>query len=82
MTFKHKDGSGSLFVNKHKKEDKHPSMKGTGLYKGEEIEIAAWSKEGENGSYLSLSIQPKKEFAKAAPPPPSSASTLDDEIPF
>lgn len=57
MAFQHKEGQGSLFKNDRKEKANQPDWKGTGLYKGEVVEISAWIKENAKGKFLSLSFQ-------------------------
>lgn len=62
-----KPGTGQLFKNDKKTDDRHPDRKGTALVQCGccnetfEVEIAGWLKEGRNGPFLSLSIKPKGE---------------------
>jgi hypothetical protein len=56
--------TGVLFINKNKKEDKHPFWKGKINIKGEEFDLSAWdrdTKTGEQMLYLKLSEPFKKE---------------------
>lgn len=75
--------SGALFKNENKMGNQ-PDYSGpfTGP-NNEEMQIAAWLKDGKRGKFMSVSISPKFQpqqaapQAQAAPPPP-----LDDDIPF
>lgn len=61
MAYEQKPGSGSLFKNDRKENDKHPDYKGT--YKhhdGTEFNVAIWVKEGKKGKFLSLSTSNKQ----------------------
>jgi uncharacterized protein (DUF736 family) len=51
-----KVNTGVLFKNTNKKAENHPDYKGKGNSFGKEVEIAAWIKQGKNGSFLSLSF--------------------------
>lgn len=83
MAFEHKDFTGSLFKNDKRDKDTHPHYKGTGKFNGQEIEIAAWLKDGANGKYMSLSIKPKQERTRSEPGPrPAPEPEFDDSIPF
>jgi hypothetical protein len=63
--------SGSLNPNKYKTADKHPDFYGQIktldkdlvdlLAAGKPVNIAGWSKEGVNGSFMSLSFSEPKE---------------------
>jgi hypothetical protein len=62
MAYEHKEGSGSLFPNRKKEPgSKQPDWRGDVLLNGVLMEIAGWSKEGANGSFLSLAVKPKQE---------------------
>ena len=90
--FIHQEGFGSLFKNE-KAEGKQPNMKGTfvapcDMKKGQTMEIAAWTKEGSKGRFLSLKIQSKKDAPTANSPAGYAANTrsqfadMDDDVPF
>ena len=65
MGFELREGQGSLFKNKYKQEgDKTPDYRGTALYNGEKVKLSAWVKDGKNGKFMSLSIQPDKDFGQ------------------
>ena len=58
--FQHKQGAGSLFKNQFKSKAIHPDFTGKIVvsrdYKaGEELKFAAWKKESQKGTFLSLS---------------------------
>jgi hypothetical protein len=62
MGYEHKEGSGSLFPNRKKEPgSKQPDWRGDVLINGVLMEIAGWSKEGRQGSFLSLAVKPKQE---------------------
>ena len=57
-----KPNSGALFPNQYKNADTHPDLTGpfTGP-NGEELQIAAWQNQSDNGKkYLSVSVTKKK----------------------
>ena len=56
-----RDGSGLLFKNDRKTEDKHPDYTGTITVNGEQLELSAWIKQGKTAKFMSLSVQPKRE---------------------
>lgn len=56
--FVQKDGTGSLFVNKDKKSDKHPDRTGTIMVEGRRYRIAGWIKvSGRGEQFLSLKVE-------------------------
>ena len=84
MSYQHKEGYGSLFRNKKKESEKQPDMRGDCMYKGEELEIAVWTKTDKNGGrFLSLKIQSKKEqYKEGADQARQAASFPDDDLAF
>lgn len=59
--FEPKNGTGVLFINDKRENEKHPNMKGKILTPdGIEYFISAWTKEGKNGKFLSLAINEAK----------------------
>ena len=61
MAYEARPGTGTLFSNRDKKNDKHPDLKGDALIEIDgqryQIELAAWTKQSERaGKFLSLSI--------------------------
>lgn len=89
MTYENKPGNGALFKNDRKEKDTHPDYKGdVKLPDGTDCWIAAWLKDGKNGKFLSLSIQPKEarhgDHAGGERVPGSGQTPvdLDDSIPF
>ena len=84
---------GVLFKNDRKEKDTQPNMKGSINVEGVEYWVSAWTKEGQNGKFISLSLTPKEQTQtaaqvaqKAAPPQRQQAAPvvedLDDNIPF
>ena len=65
--FVNKPSFGGLFKNSYKEPgDSKPNWKGTfaahrDIKAGEEVEIAAWEKEGRKGMFLSLKVSDKRE---------------------
>jgi hypothetical protein len=78
-----KDNTGALFTNDKGDNPSRPDYRGDVTIGGVKYALAAWSKEGRNGPYLSLSVSEWKEKPKAegqgGRPP---AGDLDDRIPF
>ena len=84
---------GVLFKNDRKEKDTHPNMKGSINVEGVEYWVSAWTKDGQNGKFISLSLTPKEQTQtaeqvaqKAVPPQRQQAAPvvqdLDDDIPF
>ena len=85
---------GVLFKNDRKEKDTHPNMKGSINVEGVEYWVSAWTKEGQNGKFISLSLTPKEQTQTAAqaaqhaaPPQRQQQAApvveqLDDDIPF
>ena len=85
---------GVLFKNDRKEKDTHPNMKGSINVEGVEYWVSAWTKEGQNGKFISLSLTPKEQTQTAAQVTQKAAPTqrqqqaapvvLDDDsdIPF
>lgn len=74
MAWEHKEGSGSLFKNDKKGNDKAPDYRGDLMVGGVLMEIAAWLKEGKNGKFLSLAVKPKQER--------QGVKEMDEDVPF
>jgi arginine repressor len=58
--FDHKPGTGSLFKNKFKQTEKHPSIVGQlkvsrDIKSGTVVKFSGWPRESENNKYYSLS---------------------------
>ena len=84
---------GVLFKNDRKEKDTQPNMKGSINVEGVEYWVSAWTKDGQNGKFISLSLTPKEQTQtaeqvaqKAVPPQRQQAAPvvqdLDDDIPF
>ena len=78
MTVKY-DNSGSLFKNDRKTMDRHPDMRGKITVEGTEYWLSAWTKVGQRGKFLSLSVQ-KVDGNQSAQPRGEGAVTLDTDI--
>lgn len=77
MAFEHND-SGSIWPNQYKKADNHPDMKGTEVWKGEVIEVAAWRRTAKDGTeYIYFSLQEPRELNQQP-----QSTEINDEIPF
>ena len=74
------DNSGSLSKNDRKEKPTHPDVKGKATINGVEYWLDGWKKEGEKGTWYSLSFKPKDTEAPKGKPTKNDAP--DDEIPF
>jgi hypothetical protein len=59
MSFQHKEGTGALFRNDQKGNQRAPRYRGELMINGTPYELAAWLKEGTSGTFFSLSAQVK-----------------------
>jgi len=75
-----KDNSGVLFSNDKREKETAPHYKGNITVAGVDYWLSAWVKEGKNGKFLGLAVNPKD----AQPPAsnPRKAVIDDDLIPF
>lgn len=79
MSYEQKDLTGALFKNDKRETDKHPHATGSCLINGVEFWVAAWTKDGKNGKWQSLSFTPKDKQASRKPEKQPAKSS---EIPF
>lgn len=64
MAFEPRPGSGSLFKNDKQGNDRAPDYKGDlTLLDGSKVRLAGWIKQGQKGSFLSISIDKPREEA-------------------
>ena len=82
-----RDNSGVLFKEQDKKTPNHPDYKGNIMVNGQAYWLSAWIKEGKNGKFMGLAVNPKKpreeqaeQPAKAKPK--SGFDDMDSDIPF
>lgn len=62
MAFEQKDGTGALFKNDKKGNDKAPDYRGTAKINGETCDIAAWIKKPEGKTpFMSLVFKKKQD---------------------
>ncbi len=84
MAYEHKPGTFSLFKNDKGGNDKRPDYRGEGKdMAGNDIEVAAWIKEGGKGKFMSCTFKAKgerQETRRAAPA--DGGMDIDDSIPF
>jgi len=90
MAFEHRPGTFTLFKNDQKGNDKAPFYRGTGKdLSGNDIEVAAWLKEGGKGKFMSCTFK-LKEAAKpehgtkrqSHEPTGSTFDDMDSDVPF
>ena len=97
MAYELRDNSGTLFRNDKREKDSQPNARGEAMIGGVLYEVAAWTKEGRNGRFQSLSFKEKEAgrerqdhkpkgggmYERDDPRTAGGASRdLDDEIPF
>ena len=72
--YRQKPNQFNLFINKNRREDKHPYYQGTiGLPDGSQMEMAAWIKETKGGEkYLSGKLSEPRQPKDHAPPADNS----------
>jgi hypothetical protein len=81
MAFEHKPGTFSLFKNDKGDNEKRPDYRGEGKdMLGNDIEVAAWLRDGPKGKYMSCTFKPK-EASKPARREPEPDDD-DSGIPF
>ena len=76
-----RDNSGVLFKSDKKDKPTSPDYKGNITVDGVDYWLSAWIKEGKNGKFMGLAVNPKD----AQPPAsnPRKATNIDDsDIPF
>lgn len=75
------DNSGALFKNdKEGGNPNWPDYKGQISINGVEYWLSAWIKDGKNGKFMSLSVQPKQAPNKPAPKGPMA--DMKDDLPW
>lgn len=79
-----KEGTGFLFINDKRESDNHPNVKGTAMFEGVLIDVAAWTRVGKNGNkFQSLKLsRPRQKEERQEPRRESSRSRDDDQVPF
>ena len=69
MAYEQQEMSGTLFQERNKKNPKGPDWTGTVLIEGITWRLAAWTKQGQRGDFLSLKVseqQPPSDRETAA----------------
>lgn len=89
MAYDQRDNSGAIFKNDKREKDSHPNGRGKAMIGGVMYYVDAWTKDGAQGKYQSLSFkaveQAHTKAAVLAPKPVKSAhasGAFDDGIPF
>lgn len=80
-----KDESGSLFRNKRREKDTHPTHKGSCKIAGVEYWISAWVNEAKSSGekYFGLKFEAKEQQPGGARPQSQQAEqSFDDDVPF
>lgn len=85
-----KPGSGMLFKNKRKTEEKHPEYVGEIEIPPEMVgrkQVSLWKRTSKSGNtYLSIGLsepwKPKPKAAPARPQPAQADPDFDDDLPF
>lgn len=81
MAYEPKDNSGTLFRNDKREKDSQPHARGEAMIGGVLYEVAAWTKEGRNGRFQSLSFKEKetsRERLDSSPKPSRQRSYADE----
>jgi hypothetical protein len=84
MAYELNPGSGNIFKNQYKKEDRHPDYKGqVRTPDGQVLDVALWIKDGKKGKFFSVSLQePRQQEGRAPRAVDNRADDFDDDVPF
>jgi hypothetical protein len=63
-----RDNSGSFSRNTRKEKETHPDYKGQAVIGGADYWVSGWKKDGDNGPWVSLAFELKKDKPAAAAP--------------
>jgi len=78
----HQNGKATLFINKYKKAENQPDLKGSGTtLDGKEIQIDAWKGETANGE-TKLNLSFSEPYVKGEEKPTSPKKPKDDGLGF
>lgn len=80
MAYEPRDNSGTLFVNDRKEQPNHADYQGTIIVAGVSYWINGWKKQGQKGTFLSLSVKPKDGGKGASKPTPQQRQSMKDEL--
>lgn len=73
--------SGALFKNNRKQQANHPDYNGKIRVRGEDFYVSAWIKEGKNGKFFGLALQPVAEAQRPAATNPPAAGSYNQPVP-
>ena len=74
---------GALFRNEKRTSDRAPEYNGSLNVDGVDYWISGWIKEGKNGKFFSLSVQPKEQQQPSKPQQSRQAAPPSNEdVPF
>ena len=76
-----RDNSGVLFRESDKKSPNHPDYKGSIRVEGKDFWISGWIKDGKNGKFMGLAVNPKEPM-QAPTKASKSIADMDDDVPF
>lgn len=82
MAFEQRENSGSLFKNDKREKDSHPNATGSAKIDGVEYWVSAWTKDGKNGKWQSLSFKRKEEKSEGKVTRRNAGPMSEDETPF
>lgn len=70
-------GKGSLERVEQKRSEKSPDFKGRITIEGKEYWLSGWDRDGRNGPFISLSVEPKlaRDYPGASRNPPAQHAT-------
>ena len=83
MAYELKEGSGAIFKNDKRGNEKAPDYNGNAMIDGKEVKIALWVREGSKGKFFSVKIEHAVKKAEASSVSKKSPQEDDsDGLPF
>ena len=76
-----RDNSGVLFRESNKKGETFPDYKGSIRVEGKDFWISGWIKEGKNGKFMGLAVNPKEPM-QAPTKASKSIADMESDYPF
>ena len=76
-----RNNSGVLFRESEKKGETFPDYKGSIRVDGKDYWISGWIKDGKNGKFMGLAVNPKEPM-QAPTKASKSIADMDDNYPF